>query len=160
PHPGGGDRAALRLRPRLGPRPRLGHMVPPGRVGAVAAVAAAVIIAGSALAVADLGAHRADQRFAFSQLWMLPAGKGQAQVVDLGILSHERTARSYRLVVEAGGHTLRSWPSIRLRPGQQWEASAVVPAFVGRSEEISAVLYLAGRAGPYRHVDVPPGTVG
>jgi hypothetical protein len=43
----------------------------------------------------------------------------------------------------AGSEALYQWPTIALRPGEQWEVTAVLPADLPNSVPVEAVLYRA-----------------
>jgi hypothetical protein len=86
----------------------------------------------------------------FTQAWLVPGSAGR---LDLGVENDQGGAETYRLVLTAGGQTVRQWPAVRLRPGQRWSASATLPAggaelAVYRSEQPRVVYRSVKMAAP------------
>ena len=81
----------------------------------------------------------------YSQLWVLPANQTN-QAVRLGVRSEEFADVEYRVEVRIGNAIVHTWPSIELKPGQQWEATTDLPT--GRTTDQDVVVQL------YR-LDVP-----
>ncbi len=88
----------------------------------------------------------------YTELWMVPAGNDQKNVVRLGINSMEFATVSYKLDVQARGQNIQEWSGIELTPGQKWETTlALPPATAG--EMVEAVIYrLDAPKDVYRHV--------
>jgi len=62
----------------------------------------------------------------FTQLWMLPAAQVGANDVQIGITSQERFPVAYRLELESGSQTVRTWSIIELDPGETWQTTVAV----------------------------------
>jgi Protein of unknown function (DUF1616) len=96
------------------PRPARATVV----LGAMAALLAAAAVAFSVWSAAQ------DRGPGFTQAWLVPASAGR---LDLGLENDQSGAETYRVVLTAGGQTVREWRAVRLRPGQQWSSSATLP---------------------------------
>lgn len=119
-------------------------------------LALAVIIVGGALAISIIGAEQQPYP-GFTQLWILPAqGANAKNSVLLGVRNMEKTAMSYRLVVNIGGKEIKQWPSLDLQSGEKWEAMLAVPqAQHAGPTMIEAILYrLDTPTSMYRHVEL------
>jgi uncharacterized membrane protein len=77
----------------------------------------------------------------YTFLWILPANENAHDAVRLGVSSNEFAATSYRLQVKVNDAILREWPVIELAPGEQWEATVVLPAAQAQDERVEALLY-------------------
>jgi uncharacterized membrane protein len=122
---------------------------PPARTTALVGVAGALMM--GAVLVAWAGEQGANDRVAFSQLWVLPAAEPGEVVV--GVRSDEAVAEEFRLEVAVRGQlsTTHRW-SIDLQPGESWERPVTV--LPGSSTE--ARLFRPGESAPYRQVDLTP----
>jgi hypothetical protein len=92
----------------------------------------------------------------YTELWIVPAGNEQKNVVRLGINSMEFATTSYKLDVQARGQNIQEWSGIELTPGQKWETTmALPPAIAGQMVE--AVIYrLDAPKEVYRRVEFWP----
>jgi hypothetical protein len=61
----------------------------------------------------------------FTQAWLVPGSAGR---LDLGVENDGSGAETYRLLLTAGGQTVREWRAVRLRPGQRWTSTVPEPA--------------------------------
>lgn len=117
----------------------------------------AAIIVGGALAVSIIGAEQQPYP-GFTQLWMLPASGANAKnSVLLGVKNMEQTAVDYRLVVKIGSTTIKQWPALDLRSGENWEATLAVPEaqHATNPTRVEALLYrLNAPTTLYRHVEL------
>jgi uncharacterized membrane protein len=98
------------------------------------------------LAVARVGISR-EQRPGFTQLWMQPVDGADQNAIRLGVTSHEVSAVTYQLHLKVGGNVLVEWESIELEPGEQWETTVVLPAWLIGSETLEGVLYRSDAPG-------------
>jgi uncharacterized membrane protein len=100
----------------------------------------AVLVAGSAVGVAQNGALH--QPIAgFTQLWLVPARRGNSHAVEIGIRSMEHRATTYTLQITIGNRVIAQRPSLTLRPGQTWQDAVVLPRT--RAPRIDGLLYRA-----------------
>ncbi|MGR6967068.1 hypothetical protein ACU610_21655 [Geodermatophilus sp. URMC 61] len=122
---------------------------PPARPTALVAIAGVLML--GAVTVAWAGEQGADDRVAFSQLWLLPAAEPGEVVV--GVRSDEPAAEEFRVEVSVRGQSsiTHRW-SIDLQPGESWERPVTVPP--GASAE--ARLLRSGESAAYRQVDLTP----
>jgi uncharacterized membrane protein len=120
----------------------------------------AVVITCGAIVVSMIGAAR--QPFpGFTQLWILPMGRTNPKnAVRLGVRNMESTVMEYRLDVDMDGKVVKVWPSIGLRPNEQWEATLVLPQTSNADgTQVEAILYRADTPTQiYRHVVLWLGT--
>lgn len=135
--------AALR---RERPQPRRGRRRPlanfrPAR-GSVALLAAAVVIAGAALIVAQkpLGAKNAE---GFTALWMLPTD-AREDAVRVGVVSSEQDPAAYTLAVKVGGKSRSRKIPVHLDPGEEKSFEVKVPSVSGGRAHVVASLYRKG----------------
>ena len=131
--------AALRRgRPRPGQKGRspLASFKPSW--GAVAMLAAAVVIAAAALVLAQkpLPAKNAE---GFTALWMLPTDSRE-DAVRVGVVSSEQDPASYRLTVRVGRKS-RSHYRVKLDPGEEKSFEIEVPRPLGSRRHVVASLY-------------------
>lgn len=76
----------------------------------------------------------------YSQLWVLPANQTN-QSVRLGVRSEEFADVEYRVEVRIGNAIVHTWPSIELKPGQQWEATTDLPTGRTTGQDVVVQLY-------------------
>jgi hypothetical protein len=113
-------------------------------------VAVAIIIVVGSVVAARAGAE-GDPSSAVTQLWMLPAPAGNAQL-ELGLTSAD--GGRYRVEIWRGGEKSRAWSLISLSPGQLWRQTLPVPAGTG---PVEARLYPEDGSGrQLRVVSVTP----
>jgi uncharacterized membrane protein len=107
------------------PRPRWPH--PP--IGVTLALAAAIGLAGVAIAIASAGAHRQIDEVHFTSLWLVPQGGTRLPPdeppVLVGIANQEGKAVEYRLAVRQEGTEIGTW-RVRLGDGREWETTIPV----------------------------------
>jgi hypothetical protein len=125
-----------------------------GRREALLAGGAAVVLAG-ALAFSAFSAA-IDRGPGFTQAWLVPQSGGR---LDVGLRSGERQTETYQLRLTAGGAPVREWSDVRLLPGQQWSATAAVPAAPGGTAEL-VVVRDADPTHVYRSLHVSLGGAG
>ena len=101
-------------------------------------VCLAVIMAGAAVHISAYGAvtHKGP---GFTQLSIQPTAQNSA--VNMRVACMESQSTTYRLVLELGGHTVRSWPSIRLSPGTAWDTTVAPPRLRTAQGPVTALLY-------------------
>jgi len=106
--------------------------------GAVAMVAAAVVIAAAALVLAQkpLPAKNAE---GFTALWMLPTDSKE-DAVRVGVVSSEQDPASYRLTVRVGRKS-QSHYRVELDPGEERSFEVEVPRPPGSRRHVVASLY-------------------
>lgn len=143
-------------------RRRLGRISGPGplvtqiSMREVALLSSAALLIGLALGFGALGIDPTTGSNTlgtgpFTQMWAVPAQNGQQTVVHLGLHNYEGESVSYMLTLEADGRVLAEWPQVTLQSGADWQAQAALPQnFAGK--EVTANVYRAGDAAPYRHV--------
>jgi uncharacterized membrane protein len=120
----------------------------------------AVVIVGGAIAVSIIGAERQPYT-GFTQLWILPAsGAKTHNTVLLGVNNMEKIDMDYRLDVNVNGKVVKLWPSIELKPGENWEVTLVILQVKNSgSTMVEAVLYRVDAPTTlYRHVELWLGT--
>jgi hypothetical protein len=107
--------------------------------GAVAMLAAAVVIAGAALVLAQkpLPAKNAE---GFTALWMLPTD-GKEDAVRVGVVSSEQDPASYRLAVKVGRASQSQSYRVDLDPGEEKSFEVEVPRAPGTRRHVVASLY-------------------
>jgi uncharacterized membrane protein len=138
-------------------RTRLPRVAP----ASVAAILAAVALAGWAIASASEGERRQLNDTHFTSLWALPTGSSYPGAIDLargravkfGVSSHEGRTVVYELRVRRGSKTVKVW-LLRLRPGQTWEATLATSELSGNGGVV-AVLRRGDQV--YRRVALKPG---
>ncbi len=107
----------------------------------------AAVLVLTAVAVARFGALGQPGE-GFTQLSMVPAPD---QSVLISVSSAETQALTYRLVLKSGNTNLHEWPSLQLRPGQQWSARVSLPS--PQVPALQVVLYRSDAPDqPYREV--------
>jgi hypothetical protein len=120
-------------------------------LAAVAAMLAAMAIAGWGIALATDGVHRQLARAHFTSLSLVPGGSSPAsQGAEVGVLNHEGSAAAYRLTVRQGSRTIGSW-RLRLEPDQNWR-SPLVPSAISGGAPVVARLDRGGV--PYRRASL------
>jgi len=112
----------------------------------LAILAAAVLIAASALTLARLGVAVQPQP-GFTQLWLAPQ-RQQAHTVVLGVSNDEGSTTSYRLVVLHNQQISATW-NFTLAEGQTWQRP--VP-FTGTYTLVANLYRLPDLVHPYRYV--------
>jgi uncharacterized membrane protein len=112
----------------------------------LAILAAAVLIAASALTLARLGVAVQPQP-GFTQLWLAPQHQ-KAHTVVLGVSNDEGSTTSYRLVVLHNQLVSATW-NFTLAEGQTWQRSV---AFTGTYTLVANLYRLPDLAHPYRYV--------
>jgi uncharacterized protein DUF1616 len=119
-------------------------VMPVMRIAAGYAVAA-LAIAGTAtgLAVASAGWQHSP---GFAQLWLVPAGNGQA---SLGVRSGYARAEVFRLVLRRGQEAPLSW-DFTLRAGQTWRQTVSAQA----GQHLAAQLTVTGQQTAGLNVDI------
>jgi uncharacterized membrane protein len=135
--------AALRRdrpRPRRQRQPLLAGVRLSG--GSVALLAAAVLIAGAALVLAQKPVSAKDAE-GFTALWMLPTD-AREDAVRVGVLSSEQDPASYRLEVKVKGSPPRMY-RVNLDPGEEESFEVEVPRTAGGRAHVVASLYRAGK---------------
>jgi uncharacterized membrane protein len=114
----------------------------------------ALVITAVALKVASITAP--PQGLAgYTLLWMVPLQSSNSSVVELGIDSKEFQPAQYTLRLTLAGQVLREWPSITLKPNEQWQQYVQV-SMVGQPDgaQVEALLYRAEAPGVvYRRVE-------
>jgi hypothetical protein len=123
----------------------------PGSHHAVLGGTAAALVA-TAVAFSVWSAAQ-DRGPGFTQAWLVPRAAGR---LDIGLRNDQARADTYRLRLTAGGRTVREWPAVRLRPGQQWSAAAALPDGAATGAEL-AVYRAEQPAQVYRSLRVAPG---
>ncbi|MGN6258177.1 MAG: DUF1616 domain-containing protein [Solirubrobacterales bacterium] len=110
--------------------------------GSAALLAAAVIVAGAAIALAQkpLPAKNAE---GFTALWMLPTD-AREEAVAIGVESNEQDPASYRLEVEVGAKGKPREYRVELKPGEEKTFEVDVPSKPGRRTHVVASLYREG----------------
>lgn len=122
---------------RRGHRPPEVAAVGLGGRGAVLLIGA-VVVALSALLFARAAAS--DQRSpGFTQLWLVPAGQRDGQMLRLGVRSFEEQPVRYRVRVLVNGKAVIAWPVISLTPQQTWETTIALPS--RRPRRVDVFLY-------------------
>jgi len=106
--------------------------------GAVAMLAAAVVLAGAALVLAQkpLSAKHAE---GFTALWMLPTDSRE-DAVRVGVVSSEQDPASYRLTIEVGKSQSHDY-RVDLDPGEEESFEVEVPRAPGSRRHVVASLY-------------------
>jgi hypothetical protein len=112
-----------------------------------------------ALLLAQIGAalQPAD---GFTQLWISPPSPADPAAIQLGMRSQESTATTFRVQLNVGGQTVREWGPLVLEPGENWDATAVLPPVTDAATDgrVEAVVYRqdgsspGGAELPYRRV--------
>ena len=80
----------------------------------------------------------------FTQLWMLPTGGSDSRhAVQLGVSNKAFAALEYSLDVTVNGKVVQKWPSIYLRPDEQWQTTLLLPqaAPAPGTSRVEAMLY-------------------
>jgi uncharacterized membrane protein len=128
-------------------RPRLSRSDGLLAAGALAAVAAALLLAWTVLP--------AKHALGYTQLWMLPTGNAQHPGMRIGVVSQEQDPTSYEVVLESTRNRSVVASGLVLKPGD----SRVINVPVARSKatapgaRLSAYLYRSDRLQvPYRRV--------
>lgn len=119
---------------------------------ALLVVLAGVIIYG-AVAVSFRGATQ-QSHTGFTQLWILPvSGANSKHAVRLGVSNMESQTVKYLLEVDVNGLIVKLWPSIDLKPNQQWETTLVLQQSgqIGPAK-VEVYLYRGTSTTLYRHV--------
>jgi uncharacterized membrane protein len=128
---------------------------PPGiglsvRQGAMLVLAMAVI--GGSLTRATAGVAQ-QQTPGFTQLWILPASKGQPQnTVQLGVKNMESTTTSYQLIVTVDGRTAATWHALALTPGRTWQTTITLHGSRASSTVVAALYRMDAPQTVYRRV--------
>lgn len=133
--------------------PPLQSRLPRIGFGPIAGFAAALVLAGCAIAVATAGQHRQLERERFTAMWILPRGTGNDFSATIGLQNEEGSSRIYELRASQNGRPLRHW-RLRLDPGDEWRGSVAASAIVGKVPVIAA-LYRDGHV--FRRVALHPG---
>ncbi|MFL5629592.1 MAG: hypothetical protein ACJ788_28805, partial [Ktedonobacteraceae bacterium] len=96
----------------------------------------------------------------FTQLWILPTDGANKNAVRLGVNNREWTAMDYNLTVSVDGQIVKVWPSIELKPDEQWEAKLTIPQTQhAGAARVEADLYRGDAPTKrYRHVMLLLGT--
>jgi uncharacterized membrane protein len=107
--------------------------------GAVAMLAAAVVITGAALVLAQkpLSAKNAE---GFTALWMLPTDSKE-DAVRVGVVSSEQDPASYRLIITVGRKSHSQNYRVDLDPGEEESFEVEVPRAPGSRRHVVASLY-------------------
>lgn len=114
----------------------------------------AVMVISAAIAVSCIGAAQ-QSRPGFTQLWIMSASKADPKnTVRFGVSNKESTMMNYRLVVNMDGKPVRAWPSIRLKPNENWETTLVLLQIGhSRTKRVEVMLYRTDAPRTvYRHV--------
>jgi uncharacterized membrane protein len=78
----------------------------------------------------------------FTQLWMFPVVQGgESCSVRLGVRSFESTPVTYRLTMTTSGAKLTTWPSIVLKPQEEWDQLVPLPREATDNVAVEAQLY-------------------
>lgn len=93
--------------------------------GAVLGLAALVAVAAVTLARVP---SPADGLEGYTLLWILPPETAQAPGVRLGVSCMEFWPTDYRLSLTLDDRVIGEWPTINLRPGEQWEGFVSLPS--------------------------------
>lgn len=116
-------------------------------------LAGAALVALSAVSLAVSGARQQEQRAAFTQLWIQPAGAGALGAVTVGVRSDEAVPVRYTLRLLADGAAVQPDLPIALAAGESW--SSTIPIAGPAPERVEAQLYRADQPGAiYRRVFV------
>jgi uncharacterized membrane protein len=107
--------------------------------GAVAMLAAAVVIAGAALVLAQKP-QPAKNAEGFTALWMLPTDSKE-DAVRVGVVSSEQDPASYRLTIEVGRKSQSRNYRVKLDPGEEESFEVEVPRAPGSRRHVVASLY-------------------
>jgi hypothetical protein len=151
--------AVVALNGRSGMRidrpPRRYRLRPP--IGVTLALAAAIGLAGVAIAIASAGAHRQIDESHFSDLWLVPQGGTRTPPdeppVLVGIANQEGKTVDYRLTVSQGETEIGTW-KVSLGDGQEWEIT-LFPYELSDRGTLIASLHRFGQV--YRRVSVKLG---
>lgn len=104
--------------------------------------------AGGALVVARAGAEEQDRMQTFSELWAVPA---PGQMLNIGLSSHEKDAKTYRIDVDLDGMRIARWGGISLSPGATWETVVAAP-IVPQGAALQILAFMGDDKTPYRSV--------
>jgi hypothetical protein len=123
------------------------HVTGPGSPWHVVAFGIAVLLAVSALALAERGvAHQSEPKY--TQLWLSPE-RDDASVGSLGVTNDQGAATQYRLVLLRRGKVSDTW-NFTLADGQTWSRTVALTS----KYTITANLYrLPDLTQPYRDVN-------
>ena len=87
------------------------------------------------------------------QLWLLPAENSPSPSIRLGVMVNESAPAEYSLWLQRGGYIVKTWPHIRLTPGERWETTVQVNPNMLGTGPLEAYLYRYDQPTiPYRHV--------
>ena len=100
--------------------PFLAACCKPGRALVLMAAAGLITILATALAIHDASSQHT---FRYTELWMIPAGSDLAGTVSLGLRNNEAVAADYRVELMIDNRLVEAWNSIKLAPGQTWQAN-------------------------------------
>lgn len=124
------------------PPPTLRRVDPPS----VLAVALAVALAGWSISISSEGAREQRDETQFSELWVLPPGsadgRGEGEMVSIGVANEEGDVTSYRVRVTHGGDPLADW-RVRLADGRDWESALPSPP-ISPAEPLEVALFRDG----------------
>lgn len=107
--------------------------------GAVAMLAAAIVIMGAALVLAQKP-QSAKNAEGFTALWMLPTDSKE-DAVRVGVISSEQGPASYRLTVKVGRKSQSQNYRVKLDPGEEESFEVEVPRGPGVRRHVVASLY-------------------
>jgi len=92
----------------------------------------------------------------FTQLWMFPVVQtGESCSVRLGVRSFESEPVTYRITMTTSGAKLITWPSIVLKPQEEWNQLVPIPPEATDNIAVEAQLYRTDAPQTlYREVNV------
>lgn len=89
----------------------------------------------------------------YSLLWMLP-DQGSRERLRIGIRSQEFAVVRYRLQIKQDGRIVQEWAPLELKPGEQWDTNATLPAQPPGSQTEALLYRLDAPNTVYRRVMV------
>lgn len=101
-------------------------------------MAVACLIFSAAVAIARTPVSALDVS-GYSQLWMLPSHT--QGTIRLGLRSEEFTDVQYRLELKIDNAVVKTWPSIDLKSGQEWETTTNLAREQLEGKDVEALLY-------------------